>query len=190
MVAIVFPPSSSPGQNPQESAGRLINAMVEKLGDGGRRPTKWIRPPGIIQFADMPSHSHMRGMFYSTSGARVLAVLNERVYQLTDSGIATNLGALDGTTLVTIAQNNKSPTPDLVTVTENGAFNLFVAGAPTSFADADLPTPNSVAHLGGYFVFTTLAGEIWASDLNDITVDALSFTNAQTELLRGIAFPE
>jgi hypothetical protein len=193
MPAIQFPLSSSPGPNPQEGAGRLVNAMVEKLGDGARNATTWTRVPGMQQFTkvDAPmAHVHTRGMIAANS-TQLLTVQNQQVYLIDDDGDTYAMGTLDGTDLVTVAKNNKTPTPDIVVVTANGAFNLHTSAPPSSFADPDLPQPNSVAFLGGYFIFTTLGGQIWASEFNDVAVDPLSFTYASARsdaLLRGISF--
>jgi len=116
------------------------------------------------------------------------AAYEDEVVTVTSNGVVVTLtGALSGNQPVTWAQNNKSPTPDVVVVSENGCFSVTTA-AVTSFADVDLPQPNSVTQLDGYLLWTTGDGRIFASDLNDITVNALSFTTCQANpdgLLRG-----
>lgn len=190
MGAIVFPTSSSPGVNPQEGSGRLVNGYAVKTEQGSRTPILWKRSAGLRELLYITGHSHCRGSI--VVGSTLLVVLSERVYAVTLSGTtftATNLGALAGTLPVTIARNNAA-TPNIVAVTENGTFNLFTNSAPTSFADGDLPSSNSVAVVNGYFIFTTGAGEIWATGLNAVTVASDAFTSAQMKpdgLLRGIA---
>lgn len=193
MPSLVFPPSSSPGENPQEGAGQIINCYVEKLADGARAPARHRRCPGLRTLATAPdSRVHTRG--FIDMNTPLIHVLNARVVKVTVSGstyTSADVGSLAGTTPVTLARNNKSPTPDIQAVTENGAFNIFTGSAPTSFADADLPAPNSVAELGGYFLWTIGDGRIFASALNDITVASNSFTTEQERpgtLLRGISF--
>jgi hypothetical protein len=191
MGAIVFPTSSSPGVNPQEGSGRLVNCYAVKTEQGSRTPILWKRSAGLRELLNITGHSHCRGSI--VVGSTLLVVLDERVYAVTLSGVtfsAANLGALAGTLPVTIARNNAT-TPNIVAVTENGTFNLFVDSGPTSFADGDLPSANSVANVNGYFIWTTGAGEIWASGLNAVTVGSDAFTNALMKpdgLLRGIAF--
>jgi hypothetical protein len=172
-----------PGQQPGEGQGRLLNAFCEV--DGGLKT--WRPVPGSVEFVDL-----------TTDGPRGMMVADNLLYcaqeglvkTVSTNGVITTLtGALSGTLPVTWAQNNKTPTRDVVVVSENGCFSVSTA-AVTSFADADLPQPNSVCALDGYFIWTTGNGQIWASDLNDITVDALSFTTAQGSpdgLLRGTA---
>ena len=96
--------------------------------------------------------------------------MNGRVVLVTRTGAlysVTDLGALSGARPITIASNNASP-PNIVAVTENGAFNLFADAAPTDFADADLPQPICVCNVNGYFAFAIADGRIFASDLNSV----------------------
>lgn len=191
MADIIFPLSSAPGRRQQEGGGRLINAYAERLGDGAR--DQWVRRrvPGLLRLMQSADYKSCRGLHEINNS--VLAVMEDRVIRISRSGgayVETDLGALSGSGRVTIASNNAA-TPDIVAVTEDGAFNLFVDSAPTSFADADLPNPNSVCFIAGYFIFTIGDGRAFASDINDVAVDALDFTTAETRrdgLLRGIPF--
>jgi hypothetical protein len=183
MGAIPFPTSSRPGQHAQESRGRLVNVYAEELGDD----KVILRPvPGLASFCDT-AKSTPRG-FLDVSGLLYAAYENVAV-TITAAGVVTTLtGALSGSLPVTWARNNKSPTPDVVCVTENGAFTVTSA-AVSSFADPDLPSVNSVSNMDGYFLFTTGSGQIWASGLNAVTVDALAFATAEANpdgLTRGI----
>lgn len=193
MGNIVFPVSSAPGQLPHEGAGRIINGYSVKTEQGAIGPIRWTRSPGLRQLLAINGFSHYRGSI--VIGTTLLVVLNQRVFsiQRTPAGayIIANLGALDGTQPVTIARNNATPIPHIVCVTENGTFNLFVTGPPTPFADADLPSVNSVEGMDGYFIFTTGQGFLWASNLNDPGVATNAFVAAQSKpdgLLRFIAF--
>lgn len=191
MAAIVFPISSAPGVQAQEGSGRIINGYAVKQEQGSRSPFKWGRSAGLRQILDITGHTHCRGFIFV--GSTLIVVLGERVYAVTLSGVtfsASNLGALVGTDTVTIARNNAA-TPNIVAVTEAGMFNLFTNSAPTAFADADLPSSNSVTGLNGYLIFSTGAGEIWATGLNAVTVATDAFTNAQIKpdgLRRVVSF--
>jgi len=191
MAAIVFPISSAPGVQAQEGSGRIINGYAVKQEQGSRSPFKWGRSAGLREILYITGHSHCRG--FINVGSTLLVVLDERVYAVTLSGTvfsAVNLGELVGTDTVPIARNNAS-TPDIVAVTEAGTFNLFTDSAPTAFVDGDLPSSNSVAGLNGYLVFSTGAGEIWATGLNAVTVASDADTNAQIKpdgLRRVVAF--
>lgn len=192
MTAIPFPISSAPGIKPQEGGGRLINAYAEKQPAGARSKVIWRRSPGLADLVNaITDHAHCRG--FKMVGATLIVVMDERVYAVTQSGAtfsATNLGALAGTDLVTIAKNNAA-TPNIIAVCDAGAFNLFTNSAPTAFADSDLPAVNSVSELDGYLLFTTGSAQIWATGINNVSVASNSFTTAQGRsdgLTRGVAF--
>lgn len=148
------------------------------LGPGARNQGVIRRVPGLIEIARTDSYSNCRGLLLA--GTALLVVFSTRVVKVEVSGggyTVTDLGALAGTGEVFIARNNAA-TPNIVAVTENGAFNLSISGAPTSFADGDLPQPNSVTFLDGYFFFSIGDGRIFASGLNAVTIDATHFTTA------------
>lgn len=179
-VDIPFPKSSLPGQQPGEGQGSLLNAFCEM--DAGV-PT-WRAVPGLVSFVDT-TLSTPRG--FINVGDLVYGAYEDDVITVTENGVITALtGTLSGENPVTWARNNAA-TPDLVVVTENGAFSV-TSSAVSSFLDSDLPQPNSVASLAGFLLFTTRSGAIWSTGLNAITVDPLAFTPAQSNpdgLLRG-----
>jgi hypothetical protein len=191
MSAIIFPTSSAPGARTQEGAGRIVNGYAVKTEQGARGPIRWKRTAGLREKLSVATYTHTRG--FELVNSTVLHVVSQRVSAVTEAaGVLsyTDLGELTGTLPVTIAQNNAA-VPNIVAVTEDGTFNLFVDSAPTSFADGDLPSVNSVCGHNGYFIFTTGSGEIWASDLNSVAVQSDAFTQAQQRaagLLRGISF--
>ncbi|MBV9740277.1 MAG: hypothetical protein JOZ30_11610 [Hyphomicrobiales bacterium] len=192
MVDIPFPRSSQPGSQPGEGLGRLLNRYCEVDGEA----VQWKLVPGLVAFADT-----------SLQGPRGMIDVNGTLYEaraataltLTAGGIATQLaGALPGTLPVTWAKNNKAPTPDVVCVTEIGAFSVS-SSQVKAYPDTTLPQPNSVAMLDGFFLFTTGDGRIFASGVNDIfvndadpTQNALSFTTADQSggLVRGTVWAE
>lgn len=187
---IPFPASSSPGANRQEGGGRIINAYAKKAPPGAPNPVLWLRPPGLRELIDINTTNHVHCRGFILVGSTLLGVFNTRVWSFTESGgvlSATNLGALSGTDLITVAKNNAA-TPNIVAVTSGGAFNLFTGSAPTSFADADLPQPNSVASLNGYLLFTIGAGQVWATGLNAVTVATNANITAPGPLIRGVSF--
>lgn len=182
---IIFPPTSAPGQRPQESAGRLINAFADKAPIGA--PDKIIirRSPGLERMAVADPRVHTRG-FLDTGGTEALWIVDDRVLKFDSAFTVSDVGALNGSDLVTVAKNN-AVTPDKVVVTSDGCFNLFNSSPPTSFADSDLPSsPTSVCDFDGYFVWSFGDGKIYASDLNSVNVNALSFNTEQGLFIRRV----
>lgn len=185
MPAIGFPTQSSPGTNPQESGGRLINCYAAPLEDGG---TVRRRAPGLALFADTALDG-FRGMIYVPPYG-LFAAYAETLVLVSSTGVVTTVGALDGTGPVYAARNNVQPAPDIVFVTENGAF-LATTSTITELTDADLPQPNSVCFLDGYFFFSVADGRLFASGLNATTINGLDYTTAQARaggLIRVVPF--
>jgi hypothetical protein len=74
-----------------------------------------------------------------------------------------------------------------------GTQGIVFAGAPLAYnGQGNLPQPNSVCFQDGYFFFTIAKGQCYASGLNSLTQNALTYITAQAKsdvtLLRGIAF--
>lgn len=194
MASIPFPLSSSPGRTPQEGNGRLINVYAEPLGadthvGGSSAPESvtWRRSPGLTEFATAPANAGCRGFLY-INGSLFWAV-QDKLYVTDSTGATTLVGTLSGTLPVYFARNNAA-TPDMVVVSENGAFT-FTASSVSGFADPDLPQPNGVTFLDGYLIFTIGDGRMFATDLNAVTVNSLNNTKAEAKpdgLSRPVAF--
>lgn len=178
MVDIVWPVTSSPGSRIGENAGRLINAFAEPLGEGARAPVVRRRVPGLTEVA---SSGFFGCRALHKVGTTLLAAFTNNLCTVNlTTGVITSQGTLTGEDRITIAHNNAA-TPNIVAVTDAGAFNLFVNSAPTSFADGDLPaSPTSVCFQSGYFFFSYADGRIFASGLNAVTISSVDFTTAQT----------
>lgn len=176
MPAIGFPSETTAPDNAQEGAGRLINCYAEPLPSGAGSDYVRRRAPGLSLFCDT-AVSGYRGMIYVPPYG-LFAAYADALVMVSSSGSATSVGTLEGTRPVFSARNNKQPVPDIVFVTENGAF-IVTPSSITELVDADLPQPNSVCFLDGYFFFSIADGRIFASGLNATTINGLDFTTAQ-----------
>lgn len=189
MPAISWPLSSRPGLSDAESAGRLINAFAEKLGDGARAPVSIRRSPGLSRFVDL-GVTGPRGM--RQVGAVVLAAYRNTLVRISEDGTVSAVGPLPGSERITIARNNRQPTPDAVAVTELGAYRITVDGAPQPLSYPNgLPAPNSVCELFGFLFFTAGNGDCYATGLNSLKFNTQDKTTEQARpggLLRGISF--
>lgn len=70
-----------------------------------------------------------------------------------------------------------------------GAFT----GSPTAYnGQGNLPQPNSICYQDGYFFFTTASGKCYATPLNSLTMNALTYITVQAKadvvLYRAISF--
>jgi len=186
-VAVPFPLASAPGKF-AESGGRMVNTFAEKLADGR---VKRSRVPGIRAIIETSDYSHCRGMI-EINGV-TLAALDDRLVTITLSGgtyILTDIGAFAGSETVYFARNNKSPTPDIVAVTDSSAFVIDLTTGASSYPDADVGSPNSVCFLGGYFVFGYGNARMRSTGLNDTSINTLDTAFAESKpdgLLRVVA---
>jgi hypothetical protein len=187
MVAVPLPTQSTRGIY-AEAGGRLLNAFLEKLDDG--RP-KVSKSPGIRRFVEDLTYSHCRGAI-EINGV-LLAALDDRLVTITESGgtfTVNDIGAFAGTETVYFARNNKSPTPDIVAVTDGTAFVVSTVTGASTYPDPDVGSPNSVCFLGGYFIFSYGNARMRASGLNDTTINTLDTAFAESKpdgLLRVVA---
>jgi hypothetical protein len=74
-----------------------------------------------------------------------------------------------------------------------GTPGIVFTGAPLAYnALGILPAPNSVSFQDGYFFFTTGAGFVYATGINSLSMNALTFVKIQAKsdvtLLRGIPY--
>jgi hypothetical protein len=180
MAEISFPVSSAPGATPQEGGGRLINAYAERLGDMARGQVARRPAPGLRLFAET-EHPKCRGML--EVGGALYVITTDRALRITRNAdgepVVADLGALGGTDWVTMARNNKAPTPDVVVTSELATF-LLSPGGVSQLAEEDLPQPNSVTFIFGFLIFSVADGRMFASALNDTAIDALNYATAES----------
>lgn len=177
-VDIPFPLSSAPGRFPSESTGRLINCYAEATKDG----LVIRRSPGLTALGTPAGALASCRGFLEVNNA-VYAVIERTLYLFASNGTSAVCGAVGdvaGTKKVFVARNNKTPTPDLVMVTENGAFTFTAAGI-VAYPDVDLPVPVGVTFQDGYFIFPIGDGRVFSSALNDTAISALAFATAESK---------
>lgn len=138
VVPIPWPTSSFPGNNPQESGGRLINAYAEPLGDGGPARFKWIRSAGLTQFAATANAGYRGGLLVEGVSYETWAGVAETI-DASGAAALIGTGAFPGTKKVSIARNQAKPIPDVVAVDiDNGAYVLGSASVLAATATATI----------------------------------------------------
>jgi hypothetical protein len=182
-VTIPWPTSALPGRRPGDGQGDLVNAYAVKIGD----LVEIRRTPGVVGVFTLADTSDRvpRGMH----------ALPHKLYHVWDEqirawdGFADTLaGALPGIDRVTMAHNMRDPVPQLVVVTDLGAYLVDTsADTITVFPDPDgnLGTVNSVEYFSGYFVFTRASGYFAVSDLQSAVIpdDSFGKTEAKADTL-------
>jgi hypothetical protein len=177
---VPWPLSSFPGATPQESAGRLINAYSEPLGDGGPGLAIRRRSPGLTQFADT-GFTGYRGSILV--GSLVYVALNSKLVTVDINGNVTPLGTLPGTRRVTFAQNRVNPVPDIQVVDmDNGAFSATSGAAPVSYNGGGiLPSPKCVCSVDSFFFWGVGDNRVFAAGPNSTALNALTFITANSK---------
>lgn len=193
MAHIPFPLSSAPGSTPQTSAGRLINCYAEPLGkviEADKKtappPVVWRKCPGLRLFAASGQTGHRGSILVDNT---FYAAWSGKASRFDSAGVETLLtGTLNGTEKVFWARNNKS-TPDVVSVAPGTGGFIVTTAAVSSWGAAG--APNSVSFMDSYFLLTYGDGTIQATGQNDVTINALDKTKAQSKpggLSRGLPF--
>lgn len=97
MPPILFPVSTSPGNDAIEGAGRLINCYAETLQEGA--PGQYVRRrvPGLTVFCET-SESSFRGMWYD-GDSYIYAAWEGELFYIDSTGAETSVGALVGGSL-------------------------------------------------------------------------------------------
>jgi hypothetical protein len=183
---IRWPLSSFPGASTQESAGRLYNCYAETLDDGpvksGPSGAVWRRSAGLSQqnnVATGQSGGYRGGLIVGNLSYEVFP--NSALTVDVSGNIALPGGTVSGTKKVSIARNQRTTgglsTPDIVICDpDNGpSANTGGGGAFAAYSiGAGLGQANSVAFQDGYFFFGLFNSQVFASNLNSLTVNALS----------------
>jgi hypothetical protein len=191
---IPFPKSSSPGFQPGEGAGRLLNRYYDEDG----QTQQWRLVPGLVPFGD-PGIAGNRNMLDVNN--TLFVAKNNTALTMSPTGASTVLpNALPGSDFCTIAKNNRTPV-DVACVCQAGTYTLSTAGTNSvlPYPDGSLPAANSVTMLDGYFLFTIADGHVYASGVNDIwindsdhTQNALAYAMCDQSggLVRGCVWAE
>jgi hypothetical protein len=185
-IPIPFPLSSFPGANTQESAGRLINCTAEPLGEAqnpsGPAPTVWRRQPGLSLHAVTAQTGYRGGLIVNNLSYEAFS---GQALTVDPNGIVNVLGAFPGTKKISIARNLRTGvnSPDVVAVDlDNGAYSLNTGGVPALYTGGGvLPQPKAVCFQDGYLFFLIGDGRIFASGINALTQNALTFTTMQAK---------
>lgn len=152
-IPLRLPTEAAIGRDGQESNARIINAYVEFLGQdqGGKAPFTTYPVPGLTRFNATSFTGAERGMILLTDST-LIAVLGTQIVSFTTAGISTVLATLAGSDRLMMARNLNA-TPQIGIVNTAGQYYYLQGGTLTQPTEVNLPTPNSITYLGGYFVF-------------------------------------
>jgi hypothetical protein len=178
-MEVPFPLASNPAPFNFQGNPRVVNCYAEQLGPEHRSPIVWQVIPGQKAFSS-PTDDQCRGMMYLDEKSSIYSVHQSRLYKINSAGTATEVGGgrLSGVGPVIMARNDATE-PQIAVVTESDAY--IIENDAITWLDFDT-TPNSVASLDGYFIWTFGGGAFQISALNDgKTNDPLDFATAEAQ---------
>ena len=160
-IPIEFGTQSNRGRDGQAGTGRLVNCYSEPAGSEGKSPFPIYAIEGLKRLISESTSTGVRGMI-PVDGS-IYAVAGQEVLKVTPDGASsTLLGGMPGTGTVYMARNQNSTAPQIAMVHE-GSAKYIQNDVLTPITDPDLPPPNSVTTIGGYFVFTVSDGRYYIS---------------------------
>jgi hypothetical protein len=169
---------SNIGRDGQVANVRHINCYVEDAGTDAKARAPIYVCPGLTRFDNGSYTGASRGLIQLNDNA-LIAFLGNEVVSLDTGGVTTTLGTLVGSGRVFLARN-RAAAPQIAIVTNSGQYHILQSGVMTEVNDVDLPVPNSVTYLKGFFVFSIADGRLYMSDLDDENVSALAFDSANS----------
>ena len=176
LTPIALGSRSNPGRYGQDSALRLVNCFAEDAGEEGRIRFPIYASDGYSTFGSTSTNDGVRAML-ALSATASYAVVGRGVYKITSAGAVSTLGGIASDGLTFMARN-RAATPQIV-LTCGGLVYKIVSDVLTQISDADLPAPNSVTNIDGYFIFTIEDGRFFITAVDDVTVDAADFSVAE-----------
>lgn len=166
-----------------EGAAQLVNCYAEKLEDG-KQAFATYSIDGLTAFATFAGEGGVRALL--AIGATLYGVSGRSVVACDTTGTGRVIGgfAFDGH--VTMARNRRQPEPQICIVCDGGVA-IISGGRLYEVTDPDLPPPNSVVEIDGYFVFFCNDGRFFISQINDgFVIDGLDFATAEANADGGV----
>lgn len=180
MTAIPLAVASDPARSLLVNGPELTNCYAELAPEGSPVKFSIYRSPGLTPFF-AGSAGISRGLFplVNVGGDdTLLTVQGNTLYELDSDGVSTSRGNVFGSGEVLYARNNKETPQVAIVAIDEGAY-ILESGAVSQISDTDLPTPNSVDFLNGYFLFGVDDGRFFGTSINEGTeINALDFGQA------------
>lgn len=180
---LALPRESTIGRLGQEANTRLINGYIEHHGadDDGKSQYTVYAAPGLTRFDSSTQTGAERGMI-ALNDSNMIALLGTQLCNITNGGVVTVVGAIAGDDRVTMARNMKASYPQIGIVTTTGSYYLLENSVLSTPTEVNLPNPNSITYVKGYFVYSISDGRIFSSPFDAGTgISATAFDYANSE---------
>lgn len=173
-VPLSFGPSSSFGKFGTDGSRRVFNAYAVSIQGGGKDAFALYAAPGLKPFVTLPTLGYRGGIVVNQI---IYAVYGRALYAITALGDVTQIGGIPGDGFVSTAVNTLAD-PHILFCAAGRVFVVH-AGVFSELQTDVLPPVIDVDYLKGRFVFGITDGRWYYSDINSITINALSFYNAE-----------
>lgn len=175
-IEIPFLGGAYEGRSKNINAQQSINIFPVLDNQGGKEVLAMYGTPGAVEFCDTGESGAVRGMH--VMGDYLYAVVNAKVFEITEAGVATELGEIT-TSSGHVGMANNGTQLLIVDGTANG--HIATTGTLTDITDLDFPAATDCIFFDGYFIVTVLnTGQIQISKLYDgFTWSALDFATAE-----------
>lgn len=183
VIRVPLGPGADPARAKVVGEPTIINAFAE-ASEQGKAPFAIYTDPGLTEYLSFGSELGTRGLFALDGRRYVLA--DEHLYAVDSVGGTTLIGTVLGTASIIVATNKKTNYPQAAIVADSNVYTLE-NGVLVNFADADLPTGvHSCAYLDGYTIFGLRDGTFYITGINNHSVDALDFAEAEGDPDGGV----
>ena len=177
MAEIQIPIRSNKAQYSVSGEPKVINAYAEMGGSDQKSEYTLVPCAGLKSFGtDMGGKC--RGMIYLVDQDVIYSVQDFGLFKIQEDGTNTKLATIPGQAECFFARND-AENPQILLVVEGKTY-LIENDTVTLQVQYDF-TPVGVTFVGGYFIFWTAQGRIYASDLRSVTVPPLRFVTAETD---------
>jgi hypothetical protein len=154
---------------------RMVNLFPEIVPEGGKESAWLQRAPGLRLLTTIGT-GPIRGLW--TFGGYGYVVSGTKLYKITTSYAATEIGSVSGSGPVSMTDNGTQ-----LFVACNGPSYIYNASTDVfqQITDPDFPGAVTVAYLDGYFVFNEPNSQkVWITSLLEGTqIDPLDFASAE-----------
>lgn len=185
LVPLNLPMQSNAARYLADGSARLVNGYVENTDKDAKSPLTIYPNAGLDVWNTVEASgtasgaTGMRAMLATDSYLYVVA--GRKVTAIDTLGVKTVVTTLSGDGDVYMAQNRRSPTPEVCLVAD-GVGRIITGTSIATITDPDLPPPVSVSVIDGYFLFPTTFDRVFISgEDNGTAIAPLDFGKAQKQ---------
>lgn len=164
-IRLDFGASSDPGRYGPDTGPMHWNCFVEPVREG-KHPGPLYASDGYTLFATITNGGACRGLI--EVGDKFLVVSGAVLAEIDVSGVSTEVAGVPGTSVVSMAHNDKPSSRQTVIAVDGNRF-VYEGGTLSAITDVDIPPPVSVAYLNQRIIYAAADGSIVPSAVDEAT---------------------